>query len=508
MAAIDQGVTTSNIPAPVKGLNTALPLAQLQPQFAIELNNFICRPDAVTSRAGTTNHVTGFTDPVLTIFSYISGAIEEMFGATDDGIFDITSEGVVGTEVTPCTSGRGVACNFATTADQYVYFLNGVDDPQLYNGSAWVSVTGVSTPAITGVTTDTLNHAVLYRNRLFFLQNGYLGFWYLAPDSVGGAVAQYSLGSLFSRGGYAVCQATWTIDGGNGTDDYYVVVSSEGEVAVFSGSDPSTLDGWSLQGVYYVGQPVGPNSLTKYGGDVLMMCAAGLFPLSKALNSVSIDRRKALSANIEPTLVAAVRNYGTNEGWSVSVFPGHSLIMVNAPLATTQQFVMQTQSQGWSLFTGIAATCWHQFGPGIYCAVGNTVRRAFTGTSDAGTAIDLTLRTAYSRFNSISQSQPLDWRPIIRVNQPITYSIGLAQDYLDNYILQSVETDASMWAVWGVSLWDEGIWGSTNLLQNFWLTLAGRAGIVNSIKWSASVSNTEVQLISFDNRLAQQGTIM
>jgi hypothetical protein len=508
MAAIDRGVDTSNIPAPVKGLNTALPLAQLQPQFAIELDNFICRPDAVTSRKGTTNHVTGFTDPVLTIFSYISGAIEEMYGATDDGIFDITSEGVVGASVEPCTRGRGVACNFATTADQYVYFLNGADKPKLYDGSTWVAVDGVSTPAITGVTTDTLNHGVLYRNRLFFLQNDYLGFWYLPVDSVGGAAAQYALGSLFRRGGYAVTQATWTIDGGNGTDDYYAVCSSEGEVAVFSGSDPSAIDSWNLQGVYYIGKPVGPNSFVKYGGDLLLMCAAGLFPLSKALNSVSIDRRKALSANIEPTLVAAVRDYGTEAGWAVEVIPSHSLILVNAPLLTTKQFVMQTQSRGWSTFSGIAATSWHQFGSGVYCSVGLTVRRAFTGTSDAGTAIDLSLCTAYSRFNSISQSQPLNWRPIIRVNQPITYSIGLAQDYLDNYILQSVETDASMWAVWGSSLWGEGLWGSTNLLQNFWLTLAGRAGIVNSIKWSASVTNTEVQLISFDARLAQQGTIM
>lgn len=508
MAAIDREVTTTNIPAPVKGLNTALPLAQLQPMYAIELDNFICRPDAVTSRKGITAHATGFTDPVLTIFSYVSGAIEEMYGTTDDGIFDITAEGAIGAQVEACTEGRGVACNFATTADQYVYFLNGTDNPKLYDGSTWVSVDGVSTPAITGVTTDTLNHAVLYRNRLFFLQKDYLGFWYLPPDSVGGAAAQYALGSLFARGGTAVAQATWTVDGGNGTDDYYVVCSSEGEVAVFSGSDPSTLDTWNLQGVYFIGQPVGPNSFVKYGGDLLLMCAAGLFPLSKALNSVSIDRQKALSANIEPTLVTAVRDYGTVEGWSVNVFPGHSLVLINAPLASTCQYVMQTQSKGWSRFTGLAANSWHQFGPGIYCSIGLTVYRAFTGTSDAGAAIAFKLRTAYSRFNSISQSQPLDWRPILRVNQPITYTVGLAQDYLDNYILQNVETDASMWATWGSSLWGTGLWGSTNLLQNFWLTLAGRAGIVNSIQWSANVTNTEVQLISFDARLAQQGTIM
>ncbi len=45
------------------------------------------------------------------------------------------------------------------------------DAPLLYNGTTWTSITGSSTPAITGVTTTTLDDVTLFKNRVWFIQH-------------------------------------------------------------------------------------------------------------------------------------------------------------------------------------------------------------------------------------------------------------------------------------------------------------------------------------------------
>ncbi|MGK3945817.1 hypothetical protein ABK046_46665, partial [Streptomyces caeruleatus] len=89
----------------------------------------------------------------------------------------------------------------------------------------WTAITGVSTPAITGVTTSTLAHVTLFKNRLFFVQNNSMNVWYLPVNSIGGTASMLDLGSVFRRGGRVEACYTWTLDAGDGSDDHFVVIS-------------------------------------------------------------------------------------------------------------------------------------------------------------------------------------------------------------------------------------------------------------------------------------------
>jgi hypothetical protein len=41
------------------------------------------------------------------------------------------------------------------------------------------------------------------------------------------------------------------------TDDYAAFITSEGQVAVYSGADPASSTTWSLVGVFDIGAPIG-----------------------------------------------------------------------------------------------------------------------------------------------------------------------------------------------------------------------------------------------------------
>ena len=83
---------------------------------------------------------------------------------------------------------------------------------------------------------------------------------------------------------------SWTQDGGHGIDDLTAFISSEGEVAIYSGSDPSNIDDWNLRGVYRMSKPVGYHCAMQYQGDIVIISEDGYIPLSKAL---SLDKANA-----------------------------------------------------------------------------------------------------------------------------------------------------------------------------------------------------------------------
>ena len=93
------------------------------------------------------------------------------------------------------------------------------------------------------------------------------------------------LGSVFRRGGRIEACYTWTIDAGAGADDHFAIITSNGEVAVYRGTDPSSASDWSLIGVFMLGHPLGRRCGTKMGGDLVINSTEGLLPLSKALLS-------------------------------------------------------------------------------------------------------------------------------------------------------------------------------------------------------------------------------
>ncbi|MFK5282932.1 hypothetical protein ACI3PL_25530, partial [Lacticaseibacillus paracasei] len=77
------------------------------------------------------------------------------------------------------------------------------------------------------------------------------------------------LGWHFPKGRDAAIWGQVSMDAGDGLDDKCVFVSSEGEVAVYEGTNPGSAADWRKAGVYQITRPLGQNAKVSAGGDLL-----------------------------------------------------------------------------------------------------------------------------------------------------------------------------------------------------------------------------------------------
>ena len=282
-------------PAPVGGWNARDSLAQMKPSDAIALENWFPRTSYCEIRGGYADHATGMTGNGKTLMVHNGiGGTNKMFCTTASGTYEVTSAGAVGASVLTRTNGKHQWTMFGDGTNNWLIGCNGVDEPAYYDGTTWTAVTGATSPALTGVTTTTLVQPLMFKGRLMFIQVNTLSFWYLTAGAAGGALTEFDLSGEFKRGGYLQAIGRWTRDAGDGQDDVFVAVSSEGEAVIYQGTNPSAANTWAKIGSFYVGRPLGRRCLTQYGGDLIILTENGVFPLSAAMQSASIDYKLAV----------------------------------------------------------------------------------------------------------------------------------------------------------------------------------------------------------------------
>jgi hypothetical protein len=506
-----KGGREDGVIAPIKGLNTQAPLAGLDSGFAVKLDNFICQPDALVTRGGAITYASGFSTAPKTLIVYSSGTKKEFFAANSVGIFNVSGIGAIGVAVIAVTRGQGKFVNMATSAGQFLYFVNGVDFPKLYNGATWADVTAVSSPAITGVVPSTFFDVEVYRARLYFLQNQFLGFYYLPSDSVGGIATAFRIGALCRLGGFVVAHGTWSVDGGFGPDDHYVLATSNGELVVWVGSDPSSTATWRYIGTFYVGKPLGQNCFAKFGGDLLYLCENGLIPLSQLLQSTNRNYTSALTYRIQPSIAKAVNKSRNQVGWKVHVIPRLSLVLLNIPSAgvglPATQFAYNSYSKAWSTLSGWNAADFLEYDDRTFYTTGLQVAEAFVGASDFGNDIVALCDTSYNRFGTREQLQPLLMRALHASNNKVEYTLGLAQDFTDEYKENVYAFRGSPSGLWNSGLWNTALWGGGYYLYKDWVTIASNGGLALSTRFKVSSKVASTIVLAFDYKFAQQGLV-
>lgn len=489
--------------SPIGGWNTRDSIAAMPPTDAIVLDNWYPSGTGVMLRKGTMNYSTGFPTRVQSILSYSSPTAQKMFGATATGIYDATAGGAVGAVATVLTNGYCQSVNFATAAGNYLMSVNGADKLKLYDGVTWFDIDGVSVPAITGLATTSIINIASFKNRIWFVQRDSLDIWYLPVASIGGAATKFPLGGLFNRGGYLMSMATWTIDGGSGVDDFAVFATSEGEIAIYQGTDPASPTTWALVGVYYIGEPIGRRCFTKYGGDLLYLCKNGLFPLSKALQTASIDRTAALSDKINPTFSDSATQYGSNLGWQTTIFPTANMVIVNVPAypgSASYQYVMNTITQSWCRFTEQNAACFFVWKSRLFFGSETTITEAWIGPSDNGNYITAVAITAYSYLGQPAINKHFKlMRPIITANSAMDLSMGIAIDFEDALVdYTTILASLSGEALWDTAIWDTALWGSGPVIAKYWNSLSVNIGNSVAAKLQVRSKLSSVTWLSTD----------
>lgn len=499
---------TSSTPAPIGGLNAKDALAGMPPNDAVTLDNFFPTPSSVDLRKGYSPWMTGMSTHVESLMVYNNATGSKLFAAAGTAIYDATSGGAVGAAVVSAqTNARWQHTNFGTTAGQYLYCANGADSMQLYNGTAWQAVTGVSAPiAITGVTTSTIISVNAYKSRMYLIPKDSLSFWYLPLSSLGGAAAQFDLTPLFKLGGYLMQMATWTIDNAGGVQEYALFISSQGEIAMYSGSDPSSATTWLLVGMFRVGRPVGRRCTVRMGSDLILIGADGYFPLSKALLTDRSQQQEAISDKIVNLVSNDVQNYADQFGWEGVLHPIGSKLICNVPQIqnkTQYQYVMNTISGAWCRFTNWNANCFAVMGDTLYFGsnLGTLANSAFVakadlGYSDNGAYIFGEAKTAFQYFGAPGQQKMMKLvRPVFLTTGNMQAGVGMDMDFSDTYPTSTPTFYGTAGTAWNVGAWNTFPWGDISGIKKNWqgVTGLGYAGAlhmrivnnVSAVQWQA-----------------------
>lgn len=490
----------AHVPAPVGGWNARDSLADMKSTEATVLDNWFPRASEVVVRGGSANWATGMSGSVKSLVQYTKpDGTKKLYGVTNAGLYDITAGGAVGAVAKALTDGyfhTVLLTNSAGTT--YLWGCNGVDKVVLFDGTTWTSLDGASTPAITGVTTTNVVWPWLFKHRIFFIEKNTLNFYFLPIDSIAGAASKFPLGNLFKLGGSLQSGTSWTLDSGDGPDDLCVMVTTEGELAIYKGTDPSSASSWSLVGVYFVGRPMGRRCFFKLGGDVGLLTENGVFMLSKLLASGSVNFDSALSNIIQPAFTAQTAAGGiATQGWEACVYPQFDALILNmmpSAAQSAQQYAMNSVTNAWCTFSGWAPLCFTVFNGVLYFgnASGNAVK-AWDGTlaADLGLDIQATVRQAYNYFSAKGMLKSIKLlRMLLALGGETAVKWGVSPDFTD-IVLSSFlpKAGSTSGSPWDTSPWDTSAWSPEVTRNKTWRAAAHHPGYALAL-WMQTNGNS------------------
>lgn len=456
-------------PAPIGGLvRQGLQLGGAPTDCEV-LDNFIPTAEGARLRGGSSLFAT-VAARVVSLFVHRGGSAETFFAATATAIYNITS--VADPAVSPSADLTGLGSGdwsdtqFATAGGQFLVIANGVTAVRHFNGSVW------ATPTITGVTSSTLNFVWPHKRRLWFIQGGTLSAWYLPVNSIAGAATEFPLAGVFRKGGRLVMGGTLSSDAGDGIDDYAVFITSEGEVAMYQGTDPGSS--FALVGVYQIGRPLNKKAFFRSGGDFIVLTEDGIVPLSAAVSANEAGLQvNALSAPIENLWQEVVADRVAASGFSVEVWPTKTLFMVAVPRpgGGESALVANTRTGRWGRILDWDVQAQAIFADHLYFAdSAGRIIKADVGGNDMGEPYSGVVVPKFQELGTPSEKAALHLRVIYK--SPVLSRPALA--CFANYQVDQYPTAGSgqerAFDVWGTGVWGTFVWGASDvpIVQNEW----------------------------------------
>jgi hypothetical protein len=486
--------TLKNRPGPIGGWDLSARSKEAGITVAFELQNFIPEVGKVTFRKGAEDHVTGITGPVGTLMEYTFGGTSEMFAATATDIYDVTAAGAVGAAVvSSLTNAKWGWINFSTTGGNFLCMLNGADGFRTYNGSSW------ATQTITGVSAASLNDLFGHKGRIWMVEEDSLSCWYLPPRQISGAATEFDLGSIVTKGGTIVGAASWSFDGGSGPDDYWVAVTSEGEVVVYTGVDPGTSQTWQLAGVYQIDKPVGTRCILNVGSDLVILTESGTIPMSQIQVSVS-GRDMVPDAIRDPFIAASQMVAGNIAGWQLFLYRRKGWLFANIPFTSgSRQYAMNSVTKKWFEIQGWDADCWGALESDLFYAIPDgTIVRADSSFADRGNDIVGRILTGWDDFGTDYVKHWKMVRPLQDASEVFVPLIKMQSDYnLDNVGGTAGSFAAVEGSVWDVAVWDVAEWINTSQGRSHWYGVGG-TGMVGSILYEVRLKNIQLSISGWD----------
>lgn len=452
----------------------------MDPKYAVVLDNWVPRTAYVELRKGAQPWVQGLAaSPVETLMTYRpANAPEALFAACGGKIWNVSSQGVPTVALSGLSSNRWQFINFTpANGANYLYAVNGVDNPIMWNGAVW------SNPAITVAAGSTFVNIYVHKRRIWFIQAQSTIAWYLATDAIQGAATALDLGALMTKGGHLVASGTWTIDGGLGPDDYAVFASSRGELVIYKGTNPSDATAWSLVGVFDFPPPLGNRCFCRMGSDLWIITTQGIIPVSQGLPfDPAGSRSAALTSRIQNAMRKAGLSGQNMFGWQVISYPNEALAILNVPIqenAQQQQFVTNLLTGAWCRFTGWNANVFEIFNDLLYFGdnEGN-VNIAYTGVADIMSPIVADLKCAFNYFGDPARLKRMSMaEPLMVTSGAIIPTLSVDVDFADASPSAPINSITPLGAIYDVSVYDTGLYAAGDATLVSWQSIEaqGRA---------------------------------
>lgn len=513
--------STHFIQAPVRGWIANEALANAKSGGARVLENIFPTKTSVRLRGGSRKYATISTGPVLRMWTYKSGVLEQFFASDEGNIFDISSVVDPNTIPTPKVSGQAAGyystAQFGTAGGDYQYVVNGADDALLYDGTTFKPINTTSTPAITGIASSKFSFVWSFASRLFFIEKDTMNVWYLPVDSLGGLAKVFSLAGVFQEGGSLLMGGKWSMDAGDGLDDKWVVVSTEGEVAVFQGTNPESASDWQKVGIYKITPPMGMNCQMQAGGDMLIGAEDGIVPISQAVNKDEAALSLAsVTANIEPEWKKEVVSRRSLP-WEILKWPTNNMMVVSLPVpiegVLPYCFVANLETGAWAKFTEWDTRCLCLYSSyGFFGTNDGTIHQMEVGGSDDGMPYVCTyvglpdhlkspgaFKIVHSARATFLSNVPF----IPKISASVNYEIKLPPPPSS---VPNFQTDAWDSGIWDVAKWDSA---TAALAVTKWVSI-GASGFVVSPQIQVTCGVTalpKTELVSFEV-LFERGSVM
>jgi hypothetical protein len=397
----------------------------------------------------------------------------------------------------PTELGSGFSENRWQTAvyGDRLFFVNGTDNPQVYNGSTLAGI--VWSGSGLAADNDLINIA-LVRNRLWFCEVNSADVWYGAVGQITAAspLTEFSLSQIAS-GGYCMAVGSWSRDGGDGADDLTVFVMSTGEILVYQGDPGSTF---SLIGKYPSAPPIGRQCLIKVGGELVVITRLGFLPLSAAVGGVALDLARIDPwGKIAPTVASDAELDGSNAGWHGCLHNG--VLYVNIPMTDavlSKQHILNTRNGAWTTYTAWNGSSFCSFGNELYFGGMDGTVKLVGASDDDGTDITANANTAFVYPTPAQLTNVYTGiRPKMAAEGTITGLIGVDTDFVIRPLTGSVvnlfnDVSSTPWgSPWGSS------WGSAGQGRPLWFSIRGEGKSI-SVRMRASGSTSDLKWYATD----------
>lgn len=498
------------LPAPLGGLNALQSVLATPATDALLLDNFVIRPYGIEIRKGNrTWYNNTFAAEVRTILPYtaVSPANNKLFASTAETIgpiYDITATGAavpVGQAVSPVTNpdipgewhhtmyvtpGGAFLCAVSAGAGYYTY----------ETATGWVRVLlgggagQIAFPVADTSTMADLAYVMAWKNRLWFLHRNSPKAYYLPVNQITGQLTAFDFGALLSRGGVLYALSNWTYDAGDGIDDSLIVLGKEGDLLIYKGTDPASINTFGLVGKWFVGRmPAGRRGITQQGGDVWFISEYGVTPLSDHISGRVIDQvsQSAVAKKYNQVLSKAVSSNLDSKYWFLTAFYPEEVLVMGSPFldpitGTRVSFLQSAATGGWGTMSVVEPLCAAVYeGKFFYGDRLGYVRQGFIGYRDGdnndssvvGAEVTARFITGFDDHDSPNANKTATRVRLLGLSDGNpSFHLKLLPEYRLQDIISTISPAALVGSLWDSAVWDSSYWLSGSQTFDRWVGVA------------------------------------